>query len=255
MADHLRLTQEHAASMLSETIGALAFFLNRQELDARMQQYILIEPDLVPHESAITSSYRAFAVNGQTLGASMFLLPYERYKKELALYPLGGYNAGKTCGLNKYSSRRQFEEDYPGTDIVLWPHTAANLGQDWFANAVRNSFAHGQVYAVQRKQGEHRVEVSNSRDGLEPNFQIEMLLKDFWTMIADALDSFLTNAVEDDESEWTDPRLLALRSLVTRFRRTIENAEALTRLIQYDGRVGPAENFDWPHALNYWAKD
>lgn len=176
MASHLKLPQAHAASLLKETIGALVFWLNQQELDVQMQQYIHREPDFTPYASVLKSDYRTFAVNGHTLGASLFLLPYERYKKELALYPTEGFkNACETFGLDRYSQKWKLREDYGDTDIATWPAATTHWTTDWFANSVRNSFAHGQTYIVRRRPNETRVELRNSRDSVDSTFHIEML--------------------------------------------------------------------------------
>lgn len=122
----------------------------------------------------------------------VFVYPYERYKKIAVRYPDRHLDPSEAFGLNRYSNQAQFRSDYPDAEILVWDDVAAHNKPSWFADCVRNSFAHAQTTRQpDRKERNEMVEMLNAPDGLTPNFQIKMRTTDFWKLIQQALKTFI----------------------------------------------------------------
>lgn len=128
-----------------------------------------------------------------SLGLFSFVLPYERYKKIASRYPDRNLNVGEAFGLQNFNSEAALRARYPETIVNTW--NVDRRKPSWFADVVRNSFAHGQS-AVVYEGNILGVEITNAKDGITPDFDIVMTLRDFGNLMATALDHFIATIVD-----------------------------------------------------------
>lgn len=69
-----------------------------------------------------------------------------------------------------------------GATCAEWP-TPANRHRGWLSSYIRNSIAHNTT-SVRLQAGYLGVTVANSRDGIAPNFELWMTVKDYVRLIA-----------------------------------------------------------------------
>ncbi|KAF8579368.1 hypothetical protein K439DRAFT_406690 [Ramaria rubella] len=183
-----RLSQEETAVMFGEATGAWASALNV----AAVQGLLAGLNNLTPTERTVMESGFA-ASNAISLGINGFVYPYERYKKILRSYPDLVLDPSAAFGLDVFSDSRgeAFLDRYPSSVIQTWAPDRRPVPGTWFADVVRNSFAHGQTRII-NLAGRPAVNMFNTADGKNPNFDVSMIPQDFQNLMAIALRNFVS---------------------------------------------------------------
>lgn len=195
MANWVRLNQDQAKDIFAEATGALGILANYQ----RVREVVLETEKLGPgqyidRELNILLS-ALFSTTVASFGTFSFVLVYERYKKECNRYPGRQLNPSEAFGLHIYTDHdgSALRERYPATIIDTWVPDPNK--PTWFADVLRNSFAHGQ--SKTKMEGDRLgVELTNTRDGHTLNFAIFMTQQDFGNLVASALRPFITAVVD-----------------------------------------------------------
>lgn len=173
MANFVPISLNQANQFLDEAIGALALHLAEGEPIYAVQDFCCTKPALWDLQDRMENCARnaTFAA----LGTFVFVYPYERYKKVLVRYPTLSIDPSEAFGLNQYSSRSSFESSFPSSIIHEWKYDATRDRPAWFADCVRNSFAHAQTtLKADYKRSGSLVEMWNTKDGRTVDFHIEM---------------------------------------------------------------------------------
>ncbi|KAF2152757.1 hypothetical protein K461DRAFT_152518 [Myriangium duriaei CBS 260.36] len=196
MAQWILISQQEAKAMFNDAVGALAFRLaigpiSRAAVDTLQDSKAVVQP-----LSDSEASSAAQSLNNSTfsaLGTFVFVYPYERYKKIASRYPDRRLDPSEAFHMNQYTDRNTFARRFPRTVIHTWNPDAGK--PSWFADCVRNSFAHAQSRLV-AEGGRVGIEIINARDGLDPNFSITMDVSEFYQLVRDALQNIVATVVE-----------------------------------------------------------
>ncbi|KAF8249238.1 hypothetical protein K440DRAFT_660253 [Wilcoxina mikolae CBS 423.85] len=197
--DWIKLNRKEATEILAESTGAFGIQVNYGDIaDCINENTRDIHGNRLPDGERCSLLATLHSSTVASLGTFCFVFPYERYKKIAARYPGRNLNVGEAFGLERYNDRDKFLEAYPQSVIDKWEVDPRK--KSWFADVVRNSFAHAQSQFV--VQGDKRgVVMVNARDGLDPDFSIFMSLPEFGHLIATALNKFIVTVVEGGTHE------------------------------------------------------
>lgn len=197
--DWIILNSKEATEILAEATGAFGIQVNYGPVAERINENTRdIHGNRLPDGE---NRSLLVALNSSTvasLGTFCFIIPYERYKKIAGRYPGRNLNVGEAFGLERYNDREVFLKAYPESVIDKWEDDPRK--KSWFADVVRNSFAHAQSQLVV-EAGKRGVVMVNARDGLDPDFSIFMSLPEFGHLIATALNKFIATVVEGGTHE------------------------------------------------------
>lgn len=135
-----------------------------------------------------------------SLGFSSFVLPYERYKK---LCRNTQIDPSSAFGLHNYSDSdgATLQNRFWGSHAVSWTPDQDPPRPTWFADMIRNSFAHGQTTFPKIGLPNRDISMCNSRDGVDINFEIIMATEHFTILIAQSLQNFIRNVVDGGHHE------------------------------------------------------
>lgn len=196
MADWILLSQDEAAAMFKEALGALAvencYSAIAQTIYEHTNDGRPPEPNplTLTQLNVVNRGFYEEVVAAQGLFA--FVYPYERYKKVVNRYPDRHLDPSAAFDFATYSRRDVFQAAFPSTVIHTW-----NPGprDTWFADCVRNSFAHAQSTTV-IEASQLMVSMVNAPDGLDPNFEISMPPRDFERLVKSGLQNFVHTVVD-----------------------------------------------------------
>lgn len=196
MANWYLLNNEESAVMFKEITGTLGLECSYGRV-AQVVYYHANDGRAAPLRPLLTPPQLNVVGQGlqdsviASLGLFGFVYPYERYKKIANRYPDRDLDPSVAFGFGNFSNRATFQAAYPNAVIHTWQPGPRNT---WFADCVRNSFAHAQSTTV--VEG-HQLMLSlvNATDGLDPNFVVSMLPMDFETLVKTGLRNFLQTVV------------------------------------------------------------
>ncbi|CAN8099639.1 unnamed protein product [Discula destructiva] len=137
------------------------------------------------------------------VGVSVFVYPYERYKKKCFAVrgpgPEGIETASRAFAARTWSTRAAFEARFPNSTVLTW-EVPPKAKEGWAADCVRNSFAHAQSVFVQRGVDVQvsLLEIWNSKSGEKEmaDFHLLMEPREFLVLVKDWTDAFVQNATE-----------------------------------------------------------
>ncbi|KAF4944205.1 hypothetical protein FGADI_12859 [Fusarium gaditjirri] len=136
----------------------------------------------------------------EAVGVSLFVYPYERYKKKLIA--VGFENFAEVASVaftaNTFNSKVDFQATFPNSEVLEWKPPNDKAARSFVADSIRNSFAHGQSALIDVGGGLQMVDIWNSQNGEYParNFHIRMLPQEFWQLAQQCMRAFISNAVD-----------------------------------------------------------
>ncbi|KAL6704934.1 hypothetical protein ACN47E_007479 [Coniothyrium glycines] len=203
-----KLSAQEAQTLLLETTGTWRNFYNwfisigphpLQRLENLGQKNPKNNPNFFPGPGPLeygddaTCFWASSAAIFYSLGVYSFVVPYERYKKMCRHY---GQDPSFAFGFEKYvdSDGRAFGNDF---SVIVHRWAPGDKPKDsWFADMVRNSFAHGQS-TMEMQGGQVGIVMCNARDGLTPDFEVFVKMEDFARLMTTAVSNFVAAFVEE----------------------------------------------------------
>jgi hypothetical protein len=196
------ISQIQAEECLAEGLSTLAALAYRNTIQAAIinlpNNPALQQPAIQPTEvQTIIDSLTPGSIS--SIGVSLFVYPYERYKKKLIAvgYPNFQQKASDAFTANTFNTEVNFMATFPASIVRVWAAPGGNPGASFAADSIRNSFAHGQSMLTV-DHGVQMVEMWNSQNGelAAANFWVLMTLPEFWRLTQQCMNAFVTNAVQ-----------------------------------------------------------
>ena len=139
-----------------------------------------------------------------SLGQFSFGYVWERYKKVLTAAH-SNLDPSLAFGLSPYNLQANFVLQFPSAVVTSWdpdllgpaalgPYPNRPIKPTWFADVLRNAFAHGQVTILPNR----KVRLTNKRNAAAVgtfNLDINLSQQDLEKLIAQGLQNFVTNVI------------------------------------------------------------
>lgn len=198
MGDFWIISEKEAQILFLETTGSWAAMRTSLMTEPKPSLKLLYEsvPTTIDLQPGATKQLR-WALGAHmfsSLGIHSFVFPYERYKKLCRHY---NKDPSTAFGFERYSDSdgTQLTDDYPRTIVNIWKPDEIPPKSTWFADMVRNSFAHGQT-TLTKEGGKLGIAMFNTRDGTSVNFDVFVDLNDIGPLISTGLSNFIKNIVD-----------------------------------------------------------
>lgn len=135
-----------------------------------------------------------------SIGVSLFVYPYERYKKKLIAVGFENYQEEASIAFtaNTFNDQAGFRNTFPHSQALLWNPHSSRAARSFVADSIRNSFAHGQSALIDVGGGVQMIDMWNSQNGefAAANFHVRMPPQEFWKLAQQCMRAFVQNAVE-----------------------------------------------------------
>ncbi|KAJ0117788.1 hypothetical protein J7T55_001988 [Diaporthe amygdali] len=192
----VQVSQAEAEEYFKEALGTLAWWTNQSDLadsliklpeDPRFQTNPFSDDEVRDIIRSLTPTLF------NAIGVSVFVYPYERYKKKYFAARGTVDGASRAFAAATWSTQAAFAARFPQSTVQVW--NAPGAGASWAADCVRNSFAHAQSSLVKVNNGT-KLEIWNSQTGerATANFRVLMDPNDFLLLVKDWTEAFLLNA-------------------------------------------------------------
>ncbi|KAL9563745.1 hypothetical protein ACKAV7_012134 [Fusarium commune] len=203
MPPSTRISQVQAEECLAEALWTLSTLACKNVISAEINNFptqpTLQNPAVQNNEvPVILASVQPGII--ESVGVSLFVYPYERYKKKLIAIGFENFAevASAAFTADTFNSKVNFLGTFPNSQVFEWKPPNDKAAKSFVADSIRNSFAHGQSALIDVGAGVQMVDIWNSQNGEFPaaNFHVRMSPQEFWQLAQQCMRAFILNAVD-----------------------------------------------------------
>lgn len=209
MPPSARISQVQAEECLAEALWTLATLACKDTITAGIRglpnnrdlQNPAVQDDEV---DTILASAQPGLIG--SVGVSLSVYPYERYKKKLIAIGFQNFQevASAAFTADTFNNQASFLATFPNSQVLLWNPPNQFAARSFVADSIRNSFAHGQSTLVDVGGGggggavQLLIDMWNSQNGefAAANFHVRMPPHEFWRLAQQCMRAFVLNAVD-----------------------------------------------------------
>lgn len=203
MPPSARISQVQAEECLAEALWTLSILACRPTITAEINNFPnnpALNAPVVGNNEVPTVIASILPGLITSIGVSLFVYPYERYKKKLIAVGFQNYQEKASIAFtaNTFNSQADFLNTFLTSQVLLWNPPNPLAARSFVADSIRNSFAHGQSALIDVGGGVQMIDMWNSQNGefAAANFHVRMPPQEFWVLAQQCMRAFVQNAVE-----------------------------------------------------------
>lgn len=203
MPPSVRISQVQAEECLAEALWTLSTLACRATITAEINNLpnnLALNAPAVGNNEVPTLVASILPGLIASIGVSLFVYPYERYKKRLIAVGFENYQEEASIAFtaNNFNNQAGFLNTFPNSQVLFWNPPSPRAATSFVADSMRNSFAHGQSALIDAGGGMQMIDMWNSQNGefAAANFHVRMPPQEFWELAQQCMRAFVQNAVE-----------------------------------------------------------